>query len=175
MLENDVLVNAPHIQGSTTKPSKAKIDPTSVDRDIEHFSARFQRKPQNGLGFSVGDRYSPTNWPRDDTISLASGANAIKRYRGYDVPGPKYSREFVGNGKAYSFSKSDRLPERKCPLLDPSWFDLLTLLVTHRAYRRTGHDVRLEQSQQECTTQPWLPAAGYVRKGSLRQHLLGAI
>lgn len=90
----------------------AKINPVLVQQDINKFSNRLnqaQIKKNQSAGFCLGERYEPSQWPSNDTISLvSSGKKTTKNV--LDTPNPQYHfhREPI-KGRAVSFPRELRL------------------------------------------------------------------
>lgn len=90
----------------------AKINPVLVQQDISKFSERINQatiKKNQSSGFCLGERYEPSQWPSNDTISLVSnGKKTTKNV--LDSPNPQYHfrREPV-KGRAVSFTRELRL------------------------------------------------------------------
>jgi hypothetical protein len=95
----------------------AKIDPALVQQDINRFSDRMSKskisQSHNQIGFGHSDRYEPTQWPSNDTVSLASGKKSERNL--LDSPNPHFHfhREPI-KGRAVSFPREERMPMGEC-------------------------------------------------------------
>lgn len=93
----------------TTKPTKVKIDPKEVDKDIERFSTRYANaklRPIGTAGFASQHDSAFPSRIRDDSTTVAGAAQSIRRYRSLAVR----SGECQTYGKAYSFPRGERIP-----------------------------------------------------------------
>ena len=94
----------------------AKINPILVQQDINKFSNRINSvtiKKNQSSGFCMGERYEPSQWPSNDTISLiSSGKKTVKNV--LDTPNPQYHfhQEKI-QGRAVSFPRELRLENER--------------------------------------------------------------
>jgi hypothetical protein len=104
-------------KGQKNKPVMGRINPASVDSDIQEFAERYsdaKSKSSASKGTdlnSIGERFQPQRWPNKDTISFTR-ANTRKGHNSQMFRAPEVKKSTLGSS-SFSFPKDVRMHPEK--------------------------------------------------------------